>query len=356
MPKIAIWILLLVILILRIFLYQVNLPKFSEDSVVRISAYLREDPVIYARSQKVILQGIKVYLPFYPQVSYGDYLVVQGKVQKGRLIQTKILEHKQSDNPLNNFRKNLFDVYKQSLPTDFAGLVSGVSLGSKSLISKDLYEKLIKTGTVHVVVASGMNVTLITKFVLNLLIGMLNRKIAVVFACLFAWWYAFLVGFEAPIVRATLMATIAFSALELGRLNESLRALFLTGFAMLFFNPQWVHDLGFYLSFASTSSLIVLSKPFYDRLSFVPAFFRENFANSLVAQIGVSPILIYFFGWVNIFSPVINALVLWTIVPITIMGLIGGFVGIVNISIGTFILYLTIPLSWVFLSVIDLFA
>lgn len=356
MPKIFIFAFFLLVLVLRIFLHHLNLPKFADNTIVRLSGTVNQDPIFYERSQRVILKGIKVYLPLYPVISYKDYLVVEGKISKGKLTQAKVIEHKKSDSFLSSFRRALLDVYKKVLPSDFAGLIAGVSLGSKLLISNELYDKLIRTGTVHVVVASGMNITLITRFVLSFLAGVLNRKTAIIVACIFAWGYAFLVGFEAPIVRAVLMSTFAFSALELGRLSESIRVLFATGFIMLFIKPDWVYDVGFYLSFASTLSLVVFYKSVYDRLIFVPLIFRENFASSLVAQFGVTPILVYLFGGVNIISPVINALILWTVVPMTIIGLFGGVVGMVNTFIGTYILYLVVPLASIFLSVLDLFS
>ena len=60
----------------------------------------------------------------------------------------------------------------------------------------------------------------------------------------------------------------------------------------------------------------------------VPEILKEGLSTSLAAQIGVAPILFVTFGQFNILSPLINALVLWTVPYIMILGSVGGVVGL----------------------------
>jgi len=169
------------------------------------------------------------------------------------------------------------------------------------------------------------------------------------------WSYAILSGFDAPIIRASIMGSLVFVAQEIGRLNFSLRALFMTAFAMLFVKPDWLTDIGFMLSFAATLSLI-LFEPKVDRFfKKIPAIIRKDFSTSLAAQVGVVPILYFGFGQFNVLSPVINAMVLWTIVPITIIGMVGGILGLIFEPVGRAVLLLVYPLTSWFVWILRIF-
>jgi competence protein ComEC len=124
---------------------------------------------------------------------------------------------------------------------------------------------------------------------------------------------------------------------------------------MLAVNPGWVSDLGFILSFVATGSLMLFEKDVDSKLRFVPGIFREGLATSLAAQIGVAPILIFTFGRFNLLSPIINGLVLWTIAPITVLGLVAGIVSLFVPLVGKLILFLIYPLSAWFVWVVELF-
>jgi len=207
-----------------------------------------------------------------------------------------------------------------------------------------------------VVVASGMNVTLVASFLMAVLVLFLPRRQAVPAALLGIWAYSLLSGFDAPIVRAAIMGSIAFSAQALGKLSSAARALALSALTMLIIWPQWLTDLGFILSFVATASLILFERRVARLVRFVPGIFREGFSTSLAAQIGVAPILFATFGQFNLLSPVINALILWTVPAITIVGGIGGMIGLTVPFLGKLILLLTYPLTSWFIWIVNLFA
>ena len=124
---------------------------------------------------------------------------------------------------------------------------------------------------------------------------------------------------------------------------------------MLLFNPLWVNDLGFILSFAATYSILLFDKPVKALLTKlqVTNLLKEDLSTSLSAQVGVAPIIYFTFGQFNLFSPLINAAVLWTIAPITIIGMIAGMISIVCMPLGRLILFLVYPLTFWFVEVVN---
>ena len=351
------WIVIIVLLSVRIFLFYHNQPKYPEGTKLRISSRVTSEPIRYSNSQYLKLTGLKLYLPLYPEVSYGDRVVVEGKVENGKVRDAVLIKVTESSGVIYKFRQKLITFYKKALPQPHSSLIAGVAIGSKSEIPRDFWEKLKKSGTAHVVVASGMNVSLIGAFLMGILIVVLPRKRAIPFAIAGIWSYALLSGFDAPIIRAAVMGSIAFSAQELGRLNATVRALVITALAMVSIKPDWIGDTGFLLSFTATLSIILFESKLYKLLNFIPErfkAFKKDFSTSLSASIGVTPVLYLSFGQFNIISPLINMLVLWTIVPVTLIGMMGGILGIVYEPIGTLILWLAYPLTSWFILIINL--
>jgi hypothetical protein len=89
--------------------------------------------------------------------------------------------------------------------------------------------------------------------------------------------------------------------------------------------------------------------------NWIPNLFKEGLSTSLAAQIGVAPILFVTFGQFNPLSPIINALVLWVVPPLMILGTLGGVVGLVWPFLGKIFLILSYPMLWWFTKIVEIF-
>lgn len=353
--KYRIIIFLVIILSFR-FYFHFTAPKPYEDGdTIRITANVLTEPINYQTSQYLKLKGLKVYLPRYPVIYYGDIIVVEGKVQADKLLSPKLIKLDASKNIIYGFRKKLLDFYKRSVPQPHSSLVAGMAIGAKSGIPQKFWERLKNSGTAHVVVASGMNVSLIAGFLIGFFTLFFKRQKALVLTFFGIWFYAVLSGFEAPIIRSAIMGSIAFAAQGTGRINSGLKALFMSALIMLFINPSFLGDVGFLLSFFATLGLILFEKKIKDHLAFVPNIIKEDLSTTLSAQIGVFPILIFSFGKFNILSPLANVLVLWTVVPITLIGMLGSLIGLIVPMVGRGILLLSYPLTSYFVLIVSFF-
>lgn len=222
---------------------------------------------------------------------------------------------------LDVLRETISQTVRQSLPEPQASLLLGMILGVKGGFPSGFYEALRVTGTLHVVVVSGYNITVLIN-ALGRGLTFLTLKTRFFFIVLGILLFIFLVGFEPPVIRAAIMGTIALLATVLGRQKDALRAFLIAGVLMAIFNPKWLIDISFQLSFLATLGLIVVL-PILDRL--IPgrgALLREDLITTLAAQVLVWPLIAFKFGQVSILSPIVNALVLWTVPLLTVLGLI----------------------------------
>ncbi len=351
--------LVIIILIMALFIRFVYVYKTKEKipdaTVVKITSRVKSEPVVYETAQYLKLVGYKVYLPLYPAITYGDSVVIQGTTKENKIINPKLLDLQKNTNFAYVFREKIINFYSKTLPQPHASLLAGVTLGSKGHIPSEFFEKLKSSGTIHVVVASGMNVTLVGGFLMGLLILFFKRSTAIYLSLIGIWFYALLAGFDPPIIRAAIMGSIAFSAVILGKANFALRALLVSAYLMLFINPAWIGDLGFILSFVATLSLILFTTKTDRLVTFLPRFLRSDVSSTLAAQIGVAPILFATFGRFNPLSIVANALILWTIPIITVLGMVAGLISMVSEPLAGIFLYLTYPLTSWFIFIVNFF-
>lgn len=351
--RLLFWGTLIFLVLVRIFWTK---PAYPEGKRVRVKGTVREEPVKYDYQQRLNLLGLKVFLPKFPEISYGDKVTVEGRVKEGKLEDAKLVSLEKGRGLLTNFREKIIDFYKKFLPEPHASLVAGITLGAKGDIPPLFWKDLTETGLAHVVVASGSNVSLVGGFLLGVFPLFFAKEAVIPFILLAIWLYAALAGLEAPIIRAAVMGSIAFSALALGKLSNAWRALFFAALVMLIVKPEWARDLGFILSFVATSCLILFQGKIEKFLKKVPDILREGLASSLAAQIGVSPILFVTFGQFNLLSPVANALVLWTVPLIMAISGVAGLLGLIIPGLARLVLYLAYPLTSWFIFINSLFS
>ncbi|MDD5147536.1 MAG: ComEC/Rec2 family competence protein [Candidatus Daviesbacteria bacterium] len=257
-------------------------------------------------------------------------------------------------------RNSLDQRISQFLPSPQAELLSGVLLGQNKTLPVTLKLGLRDTSTLHIVVASGQNLSLVAAFFLSLS-GLIKRKYAIAFSLLAVVLYTLLTGVAVPVLRAAIMFSLASLAQIFGRQREGWWVLMLTAALMLLVNPEWITDLSFQLSFLATFGVVVVSPILVGYLDKIPII-GQDLAVTLAAQLMVTPVIVQSFHQISFVSLAANALVLWTIpfmmiggsvmlVLGTISGLLGQLIGIgVNVLLTYFIyvikFFASLPFAW----------
>lgn len=348
-------IIFLTLIIFVVFRYFSSLPSYKNGDRLKITTTVLNEPIQYDKYQYLKIKGLKVYLPKYPEINYGDKLEIIGRVEDNYLkdVSFKVLDKEVG--LLSNFRNNLIYFYKSSLPEPYSSLVAGITLGSKNM-PEAFWEKLKLTGTAHMVVASGTNITLLTSFLILASTSIIKRKYAVFIALTGIIFYLFLTDFDAPVVRASIMASIVFLAQLKGKVVDSFKLLVFSGLIMLIFKPEWINDLGFLLSFAATASIIIFGKRIDEHIKRVPNVLRESISTSISAQIGVIPILFITFGQFNLLSIIINPLVLWVVPIIMVFGGVSAVLSLFVPEFSRLILFVLFPVLYYFEAILNIFS
>ncbi len=287
---------------------------------------------------------------------YGDLIFISGKFKRAKenFLKDKILaisyfpkiERKNKNSSsfifkfVFNFKKKIKKNLETIFPSSKSSFLISLLFGEEEKMPKDFLNKLNITVTRHIVAVSGMNITLISLFVLNFLLTLgLWRHHAFYLTSFFIFLYILAIGFLPSGVRAAIMAFLFLLAQQFGRLASAQRTIFLAVVIMLFFNPFLLkYDLFFQISFLATLGLIYLYPVFLEFFKDLPNFLdlRKNICATLSAQIFVLPLILYNFGDFSLSFLFPNILILPILPLLTILTFFVSLLAFFSFSLAKF--------------------
>ncbi len=252
-------------------------------------------------------------------------------------------------------QRNFLDQKIQSyLPSPQAELLSGILLGQNKNLPGSFRLALRDTSTLHIVVASGQNLSLVAGFFLGLS-GLIKRRNALILSLMACIFYTILSGMQIPILRAAIMFGLASIAQFFGRQRSGFWMLIVTAGLMLLINPTWITSLSFQLSFLATFGVIVVSPILLKIFNKLPII-GSDLAVTLAAQIMVTPVIVQNFHQFSLVSLITNIFVLWTISFIMILGAMMLILGSVWLFLGQLIALGVSALLTYFIYIVSFFS
>lgn len=298
--------------------------------------------------------------PEFNDFSYRDYLAAQGVYSLVSFPKVQVISTNGGNRlyrALLSFRHLLEARISQLLPEPEASLLAGVLLGVKRNLPPNFYESLQKSGTLHVVVVSGQNITYTILAFLglgSLLLTSRTYKIALSAIGIIA--YALMVGGEAAVWRATLMGLAVLIAALWGRRRQAQGILLLSAAVLLAINPQSLWQVGFQLSFAATAGIIFLQDILKDRLQVLPKLIRDGLITTLAAQAAILPVLVHNFQSLSLISPVSNLLIFWLVPLITTFGGVTALSSLLFLPLARWLSFILFVLLKAFVVIVELTA
>ncbi len=204
-----------------------------------------------------------------------------------------------SDRLRNNIVANLQnnDFSKNELQ-----VVNALILGQQQDISKEILKDYQYAGAIHILSVSGLHVGFILLFITFLLKPLPKNKLGnsirlfTIIICL--WGFAILAGLSPSVIRSVTMFSFVAVGLHLKRSTNIFHTLLVSMFLILFFQPSFLFDVGFQLSYLSLFFILWL-QPLISNLwmpkNKIATYFWDILTVSFAAQIGAFPLSIYYF-------------------------------------------------------------
>lgn len=224
-----------------------------------------------------------------------------------------------------------------------SALAQALLLGDRSALPGELVQAYSSSGLIHVLAVSGLHVGIVYLLLQTVLGKVLRKRKGLLLAILLAslWSYAAVTGMSASVTRASLMCTV----LALGKHWQRQAGVYntLSGAALLllWYQPVWLFDTGFQLSFAAVTGIVYL-QPILLKSVYLPHpwFYKvwELSCVTLAAQLFTLPLTLHYFGQFPNYFLLTNLLVLPLMAP-----LLGGCLLVLALSP---IPLLAKPLGW----------
>ena len=241
--------------------------------------------------------------------------------------------------PVRSYIVKVFDKY---LSPEQSTLMRGFLIGDVRMIPKEVYQRFRDTGTLHVLAASGSNVGYVTLTIfLAARIFRIPRRSRYILAIVGVVIFSFLAYNQPSVLRASTMAVVALIGLILRRDQNWLNTISVAGLVVLAIHPLYLFDLGTQLSFAAAFALILFMpalEPWTPHGSALVArgarYFLLILYGSIVAQLGVMPILLYHFHTVPLVSFLANLLIVPLVGFAASLGIVLVFVSALPVVVG----------------------
>ena len=302
------------------------------------NVYLR-DVVITYDNDNIKLKGI-VCLTYYEDdtaltgISVGDKISFTGLIESNYAIKNESLDYYSIKDNVRYYaeyqedftiidkglisandviRFKVLDTLLQEMPSTIAYLSYSILFGDDSYLSDFTYESFKISGVAHIVAVSGMNVVIIVTLLLFVMRFLKSKKwLKFLIITLVLVGYCYLCDFTPSVVRATIMALVVLSAKFVGRQNDIMSSLGLSCILICCIWPLSIFDVGFLMSFASVLGIVLFFAPFNNFLNKkckIPNFLSSSISVTVVAQIGIYPIMASYFNSFSLYSIPANVVI-----------------------------------------------
>ncbi len=199
---------------------------------------------------------------------------------------------------------------------DNGAVLIALLTGDREYISNELYDKTKLCGVTHILVVSGMHLSILSGAVLNLFRKLkLKRKLAVFIVFLLIALVITICNFHTSAIRSAIMSIIMLSGSLISRKADSLNSLGFAVTVMVMANPFIAGSAAFLLSVFSTFGVIFVTPMikllteglrFKGKLSKILNYAGDVIIISVSALICVFPITIYYYGYTSLISPLVT--------------------------------------------------
>ncbi len=314
--------------------YQIEMHKITGETVIfypqNKKVYLYADYTRFFKdgthlSVRATIKPIEAFLTNTGRNFYYDRFLetkgVVGAIYYPRSI--RVLEDSLGQGLLSKIKGSFVNMINSIFSFPNAPLLSGVLLGVVDTLGDQRLDDFRVAGLIHIVVLSGSNIAIIIEAVRRSI--PVQRHFSIILSALFITSFVFMVGLEASIVRASLMAFISLLAQASYSRYSVYRSLWITAFLMVMWSPGIIlYDPSFILSMLATIGMVYINPGLEKKLIYIPERFEMRFvvASTCSTYFAVLPYLLYSIGSLSTVSLFVNLITL----PLVPWIMLGGFI------------------------------
>ena len=288
------------------------------------------------------------------QFDYKNYLASEGIYTQVGIQRFLAI----STNPNTTFgwtslRKQTLDAIDNNFSNQNASLAKALLIGYKNELDRNEKITFSRAGLSHIMAVSGLHVGFILApfwFLIPYLWTIRHgKKIGLLLIAGTLYFYAGLTEFSPSVTRASLVGIFLTYGKLFHKVHDSKNLTAVAALIILVINPSDLFSIGFQLSFGAVYIILLIAPVIQRKL---PDWIQHHWIGtpvmvviiSLIVQLGLFPLLAYYFGEFSIVGPLANAFVvpiLGIFVPYALL-----LLATVNPFSTAFAQFLNTPVDW----------
>ncbi|GIV34546.1 MAG: competence protein [Chitinophagales bacterium] len=203
-----------------------------------------------------------------------------------------------------SLRQYLIEVLGQHIRNaDALAVASSLILGMREKLDDELIRAYSSSGAMHVLAVSGLHVGIIYTLISWLLKFLdhykKSRVVKSTLIIMVIWLYALVTGLSPSVMRASMMFTLVAVGKNMLRITNIYNILAGSAFILLLYNPYFIMEVGFQLSYLAVLGIVLLHPRIYPLL-YLPNWLADKIwmltSVSVAAQIATFPLgLLYYY-------------------------------------------------------------
>lgn len=192
-------------------------------------------------------------------------------------------------------------LFASNLSPNSAAIARALVLGQRDGINQQLRYYFQATGSMHILAVSGMHIGLFILILTNfmgLFARWVSKKQAYLLVLGLIWYYAFITGLSASVLRSVFMFSLLIFGQFFGFQRSQLTLLFFSAFCMLLYDPGYLFDIGFQLSYVAMLGIYLYYRYIESLLSWRSKILQHLWSGTalgLSASLTTLPLSIYHF-------------------------------------------------------------
>lgn len=289
---------------------------------------------------------------------YADGIALQAEMDEDGPELTVLGESGSFRARTHRLQQRLSASLRRRMDGKTGGVLAAMTTGDRSYLSSAMRSAYRGAGLAHVLVVSGMHVSILCGDILSTLLpyeweqSYRRRRRRAVFRSLLAFLLMGVTGFTPSVCRAAVAVWVGALGVWLYGPPDTLTSLAVAGIVMTAGNSYAVCDIGFELSFAAVVGTVAggvcirrardawyrqfwknaknpVKRPWYFKLPERLWGLAESICISFCASVATFPVLVLRGLSVSIYAVASSAAVLWLIQPMMLLGLGTAFAGLV---------------------------
>ena len=208
------------------------------------------------------------------------------------------------------------------------GVVQALLMGQRQDLDNTVLQNFQYAGAIHILSVSGLHVGFVLLFLNYFLKFLPNsnrfRIIKLVTVVVLLWCFALVAGFSPSVVRSVTMFSFVAIGMFMRRKTYIFYTLYCSIFIILLFEPNFLFDVGFQLSYLALFFILWLQPEFekyWQPKNKIALHFWQVLTVTFAAQLGTMPLSLYYFHQFPGLFFLTNLLVMFLITVIMGVGL-----------------------------------